>query len=301
MAAGMLNDFSNSQKQDVVLKNRMQDLGKSPTISQAERTKYDGSLLDRLGEQGVNQAKEDAQNVRQNFDEDMRMRQYDDGQKLKDPNSQESIEARQYLARVVPSVAKNPNFNTMSAEQLQRVTPMIMEKWRADRAQANADREYGLKARELAVKGSEKKKLSGEEQKRLDSAGMALAGVQGMRQALAKGDNTFSVVGDNDFTVWRRDFEEGLGRMQSGGAITKDEEDRFKEMAPTKWDSAEMQQRKLNKLEAEMSARIRGLGANPESSLAERGVKEYKQAPHGQRVKQNGVIFVWDGSDYQPE
>lgn len=302
LAGKAFTDFSNSQKEDVILKgNFLAGKNLRPEVVEAQRKEYDGSMVDKLSAQQMANAKSKRDDVRQNFDDEQKLAAIESAERLKDPNSAESKSARAFLKSVLPSAAKVQGIDSMSAAQLEKASPMLMERWKADRAQANADREYGLKARELAVKGTEKKKLSGEEQKRLDSASMALAGVQGMRQALAKGDNTFSAIGDNDFTVWRRDFEEGLGRMQSGGAITDDEAARFKDMAPTAFDSAEMQQKKLNKLEAEMSARIRGLGANPESSLAERGVKEFKPAPHGNKVKQNGKTFVWDGQEYVEE
>ena len=70
-----------------------------------------------------------------------------------------------------------------------------------------------------------------------------------MRDALAKGDYTFSVVGDNDFTHNLDIMAENYGRMQSGGAINKDEEARFKRMAPGIGDSKEMQLKKLKHME----------------------------------------------------
>ncbi|MDQ3230508.1 MAG: hypothetical protein M3Q07_01715 [Pseudobdellovibrionaceae bacterium] len=300
-----LTDFANSQKEDVILKNRMQDLGRRPDVVEAQRKAYDGSMLDKMGAQDVQRAKEGRNRAEDSFFTEQKLGAADKAMAkeaaLSDPNSPESVSARAFLKALVPTASKLQGFEGMTAAQLEKAQPMLMERWKADRAQANADREFGLKEKELNIKKSGTKKLSGEEQKRLDSAGMALAGIQGMRQALAKGDNTFSPVGDNDFTVWRRDFEEGLGRMQSGGAITDDEAERFRDSAPTWKDSAEMKQKKLAKLEAEMGARIRGLGADPEQSLAERGVKEYKQAPAGQRVRQNGVTFVWNGSEYEAE
>lgn len=107
-------------------------------------------------------------------------------------------------------------------------------------------------------------KLGAEQKQRLDNAKLGLISTRGMSDALKAGDNTFSLVGDNDFTQQRSLFEESLGRMQSGGAISKEEEKRFKEMAPTKWDSAEMQQKKLAQLENEMNSRIGTLGFKPE-------------------------------------
>lgn len=103
--------------------------------------------------------------------------------------------------------------------------------------------------------------LNSSDKQRLDNAKLGLVSVQGMGDALLRmGQNTFSVIGDNDFTQQRSLFEEALGRMQSGGAISKEEESRFKSMAPTWRDSPEMQKKKLVQLQAEMQNRMGTLG-----------------------------------------
>lgn len=107
-------------------------------------------------------------------------------------------------------------------------------------------------------------KLGAEGKQRLDNAKLGLISVQGMADALGAGQNTFSLWGDNDFTQQRSLFEEALGRMQSGGAISKEEERRFKEMAPTFKDSPEMRQKKLVNLQQEMVSRIGTLGFKPD-------------------------------------
>lgn len=107
-------------------------------------------------------------------------------------------------------------------------------------------------------------KLASSDKQRLDNAKLGLIATQGMADALAKGDNTFSLIGDNDFTQQRTLFEEALGRMQSGGAITLDEANRFKKMAPTFTDSKEMQQKKLSMLQNEMASRLQTLGFQPQ-------------------------------------
>lgn len=105
--------------------------------------------------------------------------------------------------------------------------------------------------------------LNSGDKQRLDNVRMAFQEVGNMASALPN-NNTFSLIGDNDFTLARTKFEEALGRMQTGAAITKDEENRFKKMAPTAMDSAEMQQKKLAQLEAEFGARFGTLGFKPE-------------------------------------
>ncbi len=113
-------------------------------------------------------------------------------------------------------------------------------------------------------------KLNAEERKRLDSASMGLAAVKEMGDALQSGSNTFSLVGDNPYTAARTRFEEAIGRMQSGGAISQDEGNRFKSMMPTVTDNQAIQNAKIKEMYREMSLRVESLGANPEEILAKR-------------------------------
>jgi hypothetical protein len=127
---------------------------------------------------------------------------------------------------------------------------------RNDEARAKTEFDKSVEGRQA--------KLGSDGKQRLDNAKLGLVSVQGMADALNAGNNTFSFVGDNDFTQQRALFEESLGRMQSGGAISKEEENRFKKMAPTFWDSPEMRTKKLANLQQEFSARIGTLGFQPE-------------------------------------
>jgi hypothetical protein len=114
------------------------------------------------------------------------------------------------------------------------------------------------------------KALKATELQRFDSASMGLAAVKGMTDAYNKGDNTFSLIGDNSFTMASRDFEEALGRMQSGGAIGKEEVARFRAMRPIATDNVDIQKAKLAKLYQEMASRVSNLGFDPNEVLAER-------------------------------
>ncbi len=121
--------------------------------------------------------------------------------------------------------------------------------------------------------GSYEQRLAGlkeEGRKRFDSASMGLNAVDGMRDALAGGTNTFSLVGDNKFTLASRNFEEAIGRMQSGGAISEPEGARFLKMAPTWRDSAAIQKQKLAELDVEMGLRLKTLGFEPDEVRASR-------------------------------
>jgi hypothetical protein len=57
-------------------------------------------------------------------------------------------------------------------------------------------------------------------------------------------------------------WEEAIGRMQSGGAINKEEAARFRALAPTTGDTPEIRAQKLSQMRYEMGARLKTLGIN---------------------------------------
>jgi hypothetical protein len=145
-----LNDFGNSQKNDVVLGNRMQDLGKAPSIIQAKRPVYDDSLVNNLTAQGVNRAKDDRSSAEQDFNQETGLQDLQDKRadqdlargdqanarakalRENDPNSPDSVQARNYLKTLAPSAATIPNFDQMTATQARAAAPQLMEKYKLD-------------------------------------------------------------------------------------------------------------------------------------------------------------------------
>lgn len=120
--------------------------------------------------------------------------------------------------------------------------------------------EFDVKTQKSSAKAKTLSSLNSSDKQRFDNLNMAVKGIREMRDAIAKGENTFSLWGDNDFTAARDRAVEAVGRMQSGGAIGEEEGDRFKRLLPTTFDSAEMQQKKLQAIEDEMSSRFETLG-----------------------------------------
>lgn len=136
-------------------------------------------------------------------------------------------------------------------------------------------------------------KLGAQERARVDNARAALSSVREMSNALVgEGQNTISLIGDNDFTRSRSMFEETLGRMQSGGAIGKEEAARFRKMAPGPLDSAETQRKKLMALEKEMTDRLTTAGFS-EKDLGEAGFELSQVTPKTKGLlagKQGGLL-----------
>lgn len=98
--------------------------------------------------------------------------------------------------------------------------------------------------------------LSTTDKQRYDNLVLGKNAVEDMKNAWNSGENTFSVIGDNKFTEARRRWEDAIGRLQSGGAINRDEEERFKNMAPAWKDTREMQQNKIDQMEKIMNDRL---------------------------------------------
>lgn len=147
---------------------------------------------------------------------------------------------------------------------------------------------------EIAARGkkAESAKMSGEQMKRLDYTKMAFRALQDAASAYDEGVNTFSLIGDNKFTEASRRFQEGLGRLQTGAAISKDEETRFRGMLPSWTDSEEVAKLKFQKVEEELSSILRtnlGEEAAPELDRIlgqgrSSGVK-VKRLPNGKIIK----------------
>ena len=108
------------------------------------------------------------------------------------------------------------------------------------------------------------KDLNSSDKARLDNVQMTIKGIRDMDAALAKGVNTFSLIGDNDYTTAERSAAEAFGRMQSGGAINKEEEKRFIAMGPKATDSVEQQAAKLKRQQEELYSRAKTLGFEPD-------------------------------------
>ena len=163
----------------------------------------------------------------------------------------------------------------MSMQEAQRKAKLDEKK--SDRE----DRSLSLQEREVKVKEDKLKldekiassasksgpKLGSEDKKRLGSIQMGQAAIEDMQLAIDSGVNKFSIIGDNEFTFARNRFVESIGRLQSGGAINADEQERFEQLVPSSTDSEEIVNIKMNTLREEMSRRFETITGRP-SELA---------------------------------
>lgn len=140
-------------------------------------------------------------------------------------------------------------------------------------------------------------KLPSGDKARLDNALMALKGLNEMGQSLDAGENTFNLIGDNNYTAAERRATEAYGRMQSGGAINKDEEKRFGQTLPGSLDNALMQRKKILDQQNEMVSRIRTLGFEPKDFGVEMQSFNYGKGPEMKTI--NGINYQKVGGGWQ--
>lgn len=173
-----------------------------------------------------------------------------------------------------PMIVQRWQMGTMSgAEQIAKAMAdqkLGYQKEQDVLAQENKDRDHRLAVEKLRMEKTEalqkEGKRSSEDKKMGSYVTEGIRGAKAMREAVSKGVNTFSIVGDNDFTKGLDQYAENFGRMQSGGAINKDEEVRFKRMAPGIGDNAAMKQKKLNSLDAMFNERAKVYGVDLKSA-----------------------------------
>lgn len=186
-------------------------------------------------------------------------------------------------------LAKQRNSQTFQASENEKNRQAELEKERTKKENENS-------------KKLDPRNLSGTDKARFDNALMVAKAIDDMGAALDAGDNTFSMVGDNTYTEAERKAAEAYGRMQSGGAINKEEEVRFLKMLPRSTDSKEMQRLKLTKQREEMLSRLNTLGFKPSDIGYQPKEFAYgKASPAGNKanasskpttIRQNGHVYT---------
>ena len=199
--------------------------------------------------------------------------------KADDPNSKQAQTMRTLLAsrhKVDPKSLDGMTTAEMVSlygdpGKLEEIKARAQVDFNNDMAKLRATQDFDMKKlqAEQQKKNNPTEKLkamSGTDKARFDNALMVAKAVDKMGTALDAGNSTFSLVGDNDYTEAERKAAEAYGRMQSGGAINKEEEKRFLAMLPRATDSKEMQRKKLLSQRDEMMSRLKTLGFTPEEA-----------------------------------
>lgn len=152
-----------------------------------------------------------------------------------------------------------------------------------------------LRRAAIESKGGQKE-FSAEKLKRLDSINLAMRGLQDAKTevlggATIKPEMYTGVFGDDKYSASVRLFKEGIGRLQSGGAITNDEAVSFINMLPTWKDSAEIKAKKFRDMERDLNSRIENIKgniqyANEEFNKPKPQIVSYSQGKDSEAFKQ---------------
>ncbi|CAB4200117.1 hypothetical protein UFOVP1351_25 [uncultured Caudovirales phage] len=250
----------------------MSDIGSAGnTIGAAiAGVKADNSFYDKMSA-GAGQGVRDLQERRKSAMDDMtygKALKEQEAEGAEDDLGSNVTKTYQMLAN---KMLPGKDFSRMSATEIKRLVPSL-EKIYSIQSQADARKQMasilaGKQAAKTAAEHSlegRMAKLGNEGKARLDNAMMAYRAARDMKAALDQGDWTVHPVGDNDFTDAKGRWTEGLGRMQSGGQIGRQEKKDFEGMVPGPLQDKRMQYKKLENAEREMRARLKTLGFTPE-------------------------------------
>lgn len=129
------------------------------------------------------------------------------------------------------------------------------------------------------IKPEKERKLSQDERALLNNSALAYKALFDMEDAIKKDVSKTSYFGDNDYTYAANRFVEGIGRMQSGGAIGPDEVENFKKLIPGRFDSPELSKKKINDMKAELESRLKSINYDPNEVLKSRSFTESDITP----------------------
>lgn len=260
---GIADAAINAMSQPVVLQNRMQDLGKTPTVIEARKQKTDVGGLQKQAQLKLDQATSDEDNA------------------VKMAFEQRKAELAQEVA------AKKA---TQDAERFQMEFDQKERGLDAQNRSRNAyaDANLGLKREQLdlqrdkaaqdKVEKAAPKPLSAEAALKLANFQNALQAIDEMEGALGKGEDTFEFFGSNDYTLAQDKFTEGYGRGSSGASITKDERDAFKNRTPNWKNDKTEKANKLRELREDIKMKINALQGGQAAPAQSSGLTPEEQA-----------------------
>lgn len=249
-----------------------------PEIQESEPSQINGKYLASLLGQGVAMvgagiAGRDPMRVAETFNDmrlyqqrsDERQKQIDQAKKLMDPKSQESQRKRNLYNKVLGL----PIPEDVSASDLE--DPVVLNSLKQQSIQAQmAKMPKQLGVAQAKVEKQKERKLSQDERALLNNSALAYKALFDMEKAIKEGKSRSSILGDNEYTYAANRFVEGIGRMQSGGAIGPDEVENFKKLIPGRFDSDELSKQKIKDMKAELEARLKSINFDPKEILQSR-------------------------------
>jgi len=191
--------------------------------------------------------------------------------RLDDPKSPETLKLKNSLKLLGINVPEGLSYNEIEKnksrlEKLSEPKPIV----------GGGVRGGGVKQE----KPEKERKLSQDERQLLNNSALAYKAIFDMEDAIKRGVSKTSIFGDNDYTYAANRFVEGIGRMQSGGAIGTEEAENFKKLIPGRFDKEETAKNKIKDMKAELEARLKSINFDPKEVLKSRTYTEDISSPN---------------------
>ena len=191
---------------------------------------------------------------------------------LMDPKSEESKKQRLVYKSLGYDVPDNLSYTDLR-------DPVVLQSIRNKNMQTIAPKGGISTVGTNQVKPEKERKLSQDERALLNNSALAYKALFDMEDAIKRDVSRTSYFGDNDYTYAANRFVEGIGRMQSGGAIGPDEVENFKKLIPGRYDSPELSKKKINDMKAELESRLKSINYDPNEVLKSRSFNELDITP----------------------
>lgn len=154
---GLLTDYNNSQRQDIILKNRFEDMGKPQNRIAQEKSEW--RSVAPMGDKAVEEARakqkeeEDAFFTEDKLSETQKARTKD--AQMNDPSSEQSRAAREYLKGMLPPGTDTSKYESLSAAQIEKYAPGISSAANQAEARKAREQEFNLRREDMNLRRAE--------------------------------------------------------------------------------------------------------------------------------------------------
>lgn len=251
VAASAADNLSNAFNQPVALRNRMQDLGKAPSMMEGRQQHTDMSGVQRMADNNLQGAKGDRDQALQ-----MMLQQKKEELAAQVAAKRQGVEDDRWNKQFGQKQSEIDATNALKQATLNNAQSQqgVSNDFRRQELELRDKKAMADKAKESAPKP-----LTAEAALKLANFKNALQAIDEMDSSLKKGDNTFTVFGDNDYTMAQDKFAEGYGRGSSGASITDSERDAFKGRTPNYKNNPDEKTAKLRELREDIQMKIDAL------------------------------------------
>lgn len=198
VAGGIIEDFANSQRRDPIMHNSWDRMGEQSRISRGEDADVDMSGAQQMADTNLQREQARLGQNKEEFTQAQGLQQYD---RMHDPGSDMSKQARIQLAELVPTATDMEKFDTLTAAQVQKIAPNLIDMSKFNqRMDFNRDKLAESERRRKAQAVAKRLKANEQQDKE------AFKKVQALRKELSKSEEGQKLVSRADSYENLRNF-----------------------------------------------------------------------------------------------